>query len=599
MTDVQSRIAALSAEQRAVLEARLAAVAADRGRSEEPIRRRTGDGPAPASFAQQREWALERFRPSNNIIGAVRLDGDFDLDLLARVLTALTARHEVLRTTVETVDGALVQVVHPVTPVPVQVVDLSDLDDQAQRERMHEHYVAEVTLPFPASQAQRIRATVLRVGPESYVVFLITHHASSDGWSTGLLMRDAVVLYQALQAGREPDLPPLPIQYGDFAAWQRERMDEEWMAGELEYWHGVLDGIPPRLELPADRRVPARRTFAAGQHSVSLPRAAALGVKRFADEDGVSVSMIMLAAASVLLFRYTGQDDLVFGTPVTGRTRPEMEQLIGCFANALPLRMRVSRQQTLREVLRQARDVTSAAFFHQDLPFDRLVEEFAPKETSQTPLIRMMVNVPTIPTIPSELLDTSGKKAELVIRPEAVDIGPIAIDMILIVQAGLDAVHFMWHYSAELFEAATVRRLAEQFSHVLNQLITAPDTVVGELSLLGTAASRPGVQEAGSSSGCGGVVELFGRQAGLAPDAGAVVCDGVVPCNATHGRVEELRWSRTYLCRRGLGNVCDSVSVASRAGTRYGPRLPTAWPFSSQDLDCSLPSICRSIGGSP
>src|ERR1035437_4930255 len=500
MTDVQSRIAALSAEQRALLEARVAAVAAAHGDQEEPIRRRTGDGPAPVSFAQQREWALERFRPSNNIIGALRLDGDIDLDLLARALTELTARHEVLRTTVEMVDRVLVQVVHPVTPVPVQVVDLSALDAATQRERLREHYLTEVTLPFPADQAQRVRATALRVGPDSYVVFLIVHHASSDGWSTGLVMRDSAVLYLALRDGREPDLPPLPIQYSDFAAWQRERMGEERMAGEIEHWRGVLEGIPPRLELPTDRPVPVRRAFAAGADSGTGPR-------------------------------------------------PRGEEWLCCwFSPRHGVRVRVgfSRQQTLREVLRQARDVTSAAFYHQDLPFDRLIEEFAPKETSQTPLIRMMINVLTIP---GGLYDASGEEIDLVmpnlrISPEPVDIGPIAIDVILIVQPGLDAVDFLWHYSSELFEAATVARLADQFGHVLNQLITAPDTVVGELSLLGSAVSESALSgsaiagsalsgsrasgSAGSGSGSGPAASGDEVSGGASLDAGAAGAGGVL-----------------------------------------------------------------------
>jgi amino acid adenylation domain-containing protein len=527
MTDIQNRIAALSAEQRALLESRVANLAATRGAAQrEPIQPRDRVRPTPLSFAQQREWALERFRPSNNIIGALRLEGDVDLELLGRVMTEVTVRHEVLRSTVEMVDRTPVQVVHPVTPVPVGVVDLSHLNHDQQRAEMRRHYDAEVMRPFPQDQAQRLRATVLRLAPTTYIALLIVHHASSDGWSTAIIIRDAAEQYRALRIGKEAKLPPLPIQYGDFAAWQREHLGDDRIQSDLKYWKEELADIPPRLELPTDRPHPVRRTFDASQHAVSMPREDAITLQRFARDEGVSLSMLLLAAASAMLYRYTGQDDLVLGSAISGRSHTETEQLIGCFANALPLRMKVSRTQTLRELLHQARDVSSAAFAHQDVPFDLLIDELAPKETSQTPLIQMMINVVTSPGNFFRSVGQAMEMPNVRITVEPVELGPVAVDLILIVQASAEAVEVQWHYSTELFDAQTVVRLAEQFDHVRKQIVSNPDRLVGDVDLLDTGAPVDTVRTVRPEETSQELIELFQHQVVLAPDAPAVICDG-------------------------------------------------------------------------
>jgi amino acid adenylation domain-containing protein len=526
MADLQSRIAALSREQRALFESRVAELVTAGGSTpaEERIRPRDRSRPTPLSFAQQREWALERFRPANNISGAIRLEGDVDLDLLGRVLTEVMARHEVLRSTVEVTDGIPVQVVHPVTPIPVPVIDISGLDPEERTAEVRRHYDEEVKRPFPAAETQMMRVTVLRLGPDEHAALLTLHHCASDGWSLAIVVQEAVALYKAFHEGKSAALPPPPIQYGDFAAWERARLGEERIASEVEHWRQVLADIPPRLELPADRPYPVHRTFAGGDHKVVLPSAVTAALQRWAQDEGMSISMILLAAVSVVLHRYTEQDDLVIGSAVNGRLRSETEQVIGCFANALPLRMKLSRSQTLREILRQAREVVSAAFDHQDIPFDRLIEEFVPRETSQTPLIQMMINVLTTPGYLAQPTDQALEVPGVRITPIPVDFGPIAIDLILIAEVRPDTVHLQWHYSSELFDHATVVRIADQVEHVLRQLITEPDSRIGDVELLGTPiAAAPAVSPAEATAG---LVELFQRQAGIAPDALAVVHDG-------------------------------------------------------------------------
>jgi amino acid adenylation domain-containing protein len=572
MTDLQTRIAALTPQQRARLEMRLANLAAARGSVQrERIQPRDRARPTPLSYAQQREWALERYRPSNNIPGALRLEGDLDLPVLTRALTEVTARHEVLRSLVEVVDGIAVQVVQPVTPVPVRVVDLSGLAAEEQQNEVHRQLDAEVMHPFPPDQVPLMRATVLRLAPSTCIVLLIVHHSVSDGWSTALVAREATECYVALREGRSIALEPLAIQYGDFAAWQRAELDETWMTAEVAYWREVLADMPPRLALPTDRPYPARRTFDAAQHPVPLPPAAVTAIERFAEAHSASISMVMLAAVSVMLHRYTGQEDLVFGSAIAGRNRTDTEALIGCFANVLPLRIQVSREQTLQQVLRRAEQVVTAAFDHQDLPFDKLVEELVPQETSQTPLIQMMINVPTVPEgmfrDPNQALELPGLR----ILPEPVPLGPIPIDVILIVSARPGTIDLHWHYSTELFDAGKIERLSVQLSHVLDQLINNPDCRVGDVDLLDTGPARAteAAVAAPADPGFTGLVELFQRQAELAPDASAAIHGGAVVSYA------ELNRRANRLAHRLRA---DGVTAETRIGVLMdrSPRLAIA-----------------------
>ena len=531
MTDLQSRIAALSPEKRALLESRLADLMAARGPvPEDRIGPRDRTRPTPLSFAQQLEWATERLRSANNVSGALRLDGEIDLPLLSRVLTEIVRRHEVLRSTVELPDRTPVQVVHPATAVPTPVVDLSDLTPQQQHAQVRQRYVAEVARPFDPVQPHKLRITLLRLAADAHVALFITEHAASDAWSLAILVQEIVALYSSYRNGGDASLPPPVIQFGDFAVWQRERFGGERMAAELQYWRQALEGIPPRLALPTDRPRPARPTFSGGHHQVTLPPDVTTGVRRFAESEGASLFMVLLAACSVLLHRYTGQDDLVIGSAISGRNRIETEQLIGCFNNLLPLRIRLTGTQSLREVVRQARDTTSAAYDHQDLPFDRLIEEIAPqRDVSQTPLVQLMINVVTTP-------DNTLQLPGLRITPEPMGPGPVTVDLSLNVEPRADGVHLRWHYSTELFDADTVVRLSDQFQHVLRQVVNAADTPVGQVDLL--VAGTPAVRaRAGLPAGTDvGFIELFHRRVALAPHAPAVIYDGAATSYADLNR---------------------------------------------------------------
>jgi amino acid adenylation domain-containing protein/non-ribosomal peptide synthase protein (TIGR01720 family) len=526
MTDVQSRIAALSPQQRERLEQRLAELVAARGPGQvERIKPRDRSRPTPLGIAQQREWAVEQVRGANNITGAFRVEGALDVDLLSRVLTEVTERHEVLRSTVEIQGAVPVQVVRPVTAVPIPVVDLSRRTEREQRDEVRRRCLAEMSLRFDPADPRRLRVTLLRLAAGTHVALFSSDHAAADAWSMAIIVREIAARYDRHRSGG-PGLPAPEIQFGDFAAWQRERFDAERVDAELRHWRETLDGIPAALTLPTDRPYPSRPTFAGDLVQRDLSAELTAELRRLSERESASLVMVLLAASSVLLQRYLGQDDLVIGSLVAGRTRVETEQLIGCFANPLPLRMRLADDQTLREVVRQARDTVSTALDHQDVPFDRLIDALGlGREASQTSLSAMWINALTGPDMTLEL-------PGLRIAPEPVDLGLASVDLTLAAIPRGDRLHLQWQYMTELFDAGTVELLADQFHQVLAQVVTAPDRTVGQVELGETAATRT---SAGPSPGPT-FVELFQRRVAVSPHAPAVVCDGVATSYADLNR---------------------------------------------------------------
>jgi len=546
MADLQSRIAALSPEQRTLLESRVADLVATRGPGPtERIMPRDRSLPTPLAIAQQREWAIERLRSANNIASSFRVEGELDLELLSRVLTEVTERHEVLRSTVELQgDGTPVQVVHPFTPVPTPVVDLSDLSPSQQREEVHRRGKAEILRPFDQKDPQRLRITLMRLAADTHVALFTTDHAASDAWSLAILVQELVTLYGIHRNGGDRSLPP-EIQFGDFAAWQREQYGDARMAAELQHWKRTLSGIPAGLALPTDRPYPARPTFAGDVHNVNLSPEFAADLRRFSERENASLFMVLLAACSVLLYRYLEQDDLVIGSLVSGRDRAETERLIGCFANPLPLRMRLADDQTLREVVHEARDTMATALDHQNLPFDRLIEELGlGRESSQTSLSRMWINVLTVP---GSTLELPGLR----ITPEPIDLGLASIDLTLSAIPRADTLQLQWQYMTELFDADAVVLLADQFQKVLRQIVTAPDTAVRQVELAVAPASTHQTPAAAESGVEAGFVELFQRRVALAPYAPAVICDGVPTSYADLNRDANLL--ARHLRTRGVG----------------------------------------------
>jgi amino acid adenylation domain-containing protein/non-ribosomal peptide synthase protein (TIGR01720 family) len=584
MTDVQRRIAQLSPAQRELLERRLAGLAAARtpatnGR----IQPRDRSRPTPLAFQQEREWAIAQFRPANNIPAAFRVTGALDVALVGRILTEVVARHEVLRSTVELQpDGTWAQVVHPVIPVPTPVVDLSGLEPARQREEVLRRWKAVAMRPFEPAQPLRLRAAILRVAADEHIVVIATDHAAADLVSLAILVRELATLYARHRGGAGGGLPPLPIQYGDFAAWQRE-FGEQRMAAEVAYWRQTLEGFPGPLALPSDRPFPARPTFAGAAHYVDLPPRFVVELDRFTERSKASLGVVLLAACSVLLYRYLGQDDLVIGELVAGRSRAEVEQLIGCFVTALPLRMRLADEHTLHEVLQQARHTVLTAYDHQDLPIDWLMDELdLGAEAAQTYLSHMWIDV----RIPERSFEVPGLR----VSAEPVGANIAAAPLTVHAYRNGRTLQLQWTYMTEMFDADTVARFAEQFNTVLQQLVSAPQTTVAQVPLaLAPAAPVSTGSTARRDGAAAGFVELFQRRVALAPHAPAVICDGAATSYVELNR-EANRLAR-HLRARGVGpetrvgvlfdrspRLAAAILGVLKAGGAYVPLDPTYPP---------------------
>ena len=337
----------------------------------------------PLSFAQERMWFIEQLEPNSpvhNIPAVFRLTGSLNVAVLEKSLNALVARHEVLRSSFAAAGGQPIQVLAPHVSVSLPVVDLRGQPDAA---REAETLIAsEVQRPFQLFRGPLLRARLLRLTDTEGLFVLVTHHLVFDGLSTQILLRDLSALYESFSAGRAPLLPPLPIQYADFARWQREWLGTDVLAGHLAYWKRQLAGAQ-RLQMPTDRPRPRVQTVGSARHYIAFPKPLSADVKRLSTRHGVTLFMTLLAAYQTLLHRYTGQDDIVIGSPVAGRDRRELEGLIGFFFNMLVLRADLSGNPTFRQLLARVREVCVAAYAHQDLPFEKLVEELRPRAGSR------------------------------------------------------------------------------------------------------------------------------------------------------------------------------------------------------------------------
>jgi amino acid adenylation domain-containing protein/non-ribosomal peptide synthase protein (TIGR01720 family) len=588
MTDLQERIAALSPQQRELLERRLADRMATRGRSPgDRIAPRDRSQPTPLSIQQQREWAFGHFRGANNIIGAFRVAGQFDRDLLSRALTEVTQRHEVLRSTVEQqADGTRVQVVQPVTPVPVPVEDLTHLTDEEQRAEIRRRWEIEVMTPFDPAQVQRLRISLLRLAPTQHVVLITTDHAAGDMVSMSYLVQEFAALYVMHRSGGGT-LPAVEIQYADFAVWQRET-EAQRIDAEREHWRRTLEGVPTGLALPSDRPYPVAPTFAGGVHERELRPELAVQLRRFAERERASLGVVFCAACSVLLYRYTGREDLVIGEILTGRHRPEIEQIIGCFVGALPLRMQLSDGLTLREVVQQARSTVVTAYSHQDLPIDAMLDQLdLGPDTSVSSLIDMWLDVRT----PPARLEVPG----LQIAPEPMHSSLAPSPLQLGVNPGADNLCLEWLYMTEVFDHETVVLLAGQFERILQEIVTAPQTTVERVQLAVESGPVPQVPAGRQDTADATFVDLFQRRVALAPHAPAVVCDGVATSYAELNSDANQLARQLRACGAGprtpVGILLDrspllatAVLAVLKAGGAYLPLEPAYPPDRSAGM---------------
>ncbi|MGE0127961.1 MAG: amino acid adenylation domain-containing protein [Blastocatellales bacterium] len=455
----------------------------------QPVSRRDA---LPLSFAQQRLWFIDQMEPGNpsyNMPGAVRLTGALNVAALEASLNEIIRRHESLRTTFTAVDGKPVQVIAPAQPLSLPVMDLSGRSE-AEREAQVRKMAAEDALrPFDLAQGPLFRVRLLRLAAEEYVELFSMHHIISDEWSFGVLVRELAALYEAFCQGRPSPLPELPIQYGDFANWQRQWLQGETLDAHLAYWRQQLDGELPVMQLPFDHprpvgpAAPTYPTYRGATHSFVLSPEVSAALKALSRQEGATLFMTLLAALQTLLHRHTGQDDIVVGTDVANRNRMETEGLIGFFINHLVLRTKLGGNPTFRQLLRRVREVTLGAYAHQDLPFDKLVGALSgERNLNHTPLFQMLFvfGNPAMPVLELPGLTLSPMRSDLILSK---------YDLTLFMSERGQEISGLWRYGAELFEAATISRMSDHLVTLLGSVTANPDARLMSLDMLTEAES--------------------------------------------------------------------------------------------------------------
>jgi amino acid adenylation domain-containing protein len=485
---------------------------------------RTGN--LPLSFSQQRLWFLYQLEPSTsayNIPTAVRLTGALDSEALKRTLNELVRRHEILRTYYGMAGGKPAQFVGPPPQLEIDLTDISELERDERESRMLDLASEDARKPFDLTRSPLLRASLARLGPEEHVLILTVHHIVSDGWSQGVMVREVGKLYQAFTEGRESPLEELPVQYADFAHWQRQWLAGDVLDQQLRYWRKQLAGDLPALDLPTDHPRPEVQSFRGATLTTMLPLDLSESLVVICRREGVTLFMLLLAAFKALLCRYTGQDEIVIGAPIANRNSLEIENLIGFFVNTLVLRTDLSGDPHFPELLARVRKVTLEAYAHQDLPFEVLVEDLQPERSlSRNPLFQVMFQ---LENTPKEELPLPG----LTLSPVAVEGVASQFDLSVDVVESDQGLAVTAEYSTDLFEAETIRTLLKRWEILLESIAAAPQKRLSEFSIIDESERRQIERDwnpTAIASPSQSVAELFEAQVLRSPAAVAMVWDG-------------------------------------------------------------------------
>src|ERR1043165_215692 len=513
----------LSGKKRAILEALLREQGIGETKAAR-IRRRKESGPAPLSFAQQRMWFLDQLEPESplyNIHMGVELSGPLNVSVLQRSIAEILRRHEALRTTFTVIDNRPVQVINQHAIFKLPVIDLQQFDESERRLKVTQCAEEDARRRFDLTKVPLLRANLLRLGETEHVLLLTIHHIISDGWSVGVFVRELAALYEAYTAGRPSPLPELSIQYADFAGWQREWLQGERLEAQLSYWRAQLADVPSLLDLPTDSPRPPVQSYRGGHEALLLSASLSRSLKDLSRGEGATLFMTLLTAFSTLLYRYAGQRDILVGTPIANRNHAETESLIGFFVNTLVFRTRLADQTTFRELLVQVREMALEAYAHQDLPFEKLVEELQPERSlSHSPVFQVMLDLQNEPMHDLELHG-------LHLTPLPFDSLMAKFDLVLTVGETDGRLSGQLEYNTDLFDAATVKRMARHLEQLLEAAVANPDEQVSRLRLLSDDERREilfdwnDTRVANEPALC--VHELFEQQAAAQPQALALV----------------------------------------------------------------------------
>jgi amino acid adenylation domain-containing protein len=549
----------------------------------------------PLSFAQQRLWFLDQLAPNNpfyNIPTGVRLEGRLNLEALERVINEIVRRHEVLRTRFEVDEGAPVQVIDLWEPRSLEVEDLISLAPEEREAEVRRRASEDAATGFDLRRGPLLRVKVLKLDDEDHAVLFTMHHIVSDGWSMGILISEIGALYQSYSvrmsgggAGEESPLDELPIQYADFAVWQRNWLQGEVLESEVGYWKERLKGAAV-LEMPTDFPRPASQSYRGGLEPIEIGPEVSESLRMLTKQEGATLFMVLMAAFKLLLMRYSGEEDVVVGTAVANRTRKEVEGLIGFFVNTLVLRTDLGANPSFRELIRREREVALGAYAHQEAPFEKLVEEINPeRDLSRSPLFQVMMS----------LQNTS--QAELEIRGLKLsrigeEIGAAKFDLELMLTESGEGIAGSLMYSRDLYEAETIRRMARRFAHVVAEAVRGAERRVREIELMDAAEKRQILEEWNKTQREYGeprlVHEMIADQARRSGETIAVISEqGALSYGELNRRANRLVH---YLMGRGVGRedlvgICAERSLEMviailgvlKAGAAYVP-IDTADP---------------------
>jgi amino acid adenylation domain-containing protein len=548
MSDAPETAAKLSAEDKRALLARLL--------QQKAAARRT----FPLSSAQLRLWILDRLQPGSaayNLPLVLRLPGRIDIGMLERSLNEIVRRHETLRTTFDIVDGSPAQIVAPSLELELAVSDVSHVPPEGREAEAGRIIFEECSRPFDLTKGPLLHARLIELDPNDRALVVVMHHIISDGWSLNVFYNELSTLYIAYSAGRPAPLQELTIQYSDFAKWQSEWLSGETVERQLTYWQTQLNGVEAAPDLPTDRPRPPIQSNRGALYNFALERRLCDKMAALSRSEGVTPFITYLAAFKALLSRYTGEPDVVVGTPVAGRTRVELEPLIGFFVNTLVLRTDLSGDPSFRELVGRVREATLGAYAHQDMPFERLVEELRPeRDLSRNPLFQIMFSLQSAD--PSRR--SAGGNGPGTDAPTYAN-GTAKFDLTLFITLDGDGPRGLFEYSTDLFDEATIARMAEVFRFLLQDITDDPDRRVSTLPLIGAMERRelgagwsgPEVELRAAQNICRAVAEHARRT----PDSAALTCDGAT---MTYGELDG-RANRFARHLRGLG-IGDGSAVA-------------------------------------
>ncbi|XWK88449.1 MAG: amino acid adenylation domain-containing protein [Phormidium sp.] len=433
------------------------------------------------SFAQQRLWFIDKLESENcpyNVPIFWQLTGELKISVLEKAIREIVQRHEVLRTTFSVVDGAPIQVIHPTVKLPMQVINWRELTATEQLKKAQQLAIEEFQQPFDLSNPPLLRVKLLQLTDNSYLLFMVIHHIVCDGWSVEIFRRELFSLYAAFCAGKPSPLPELPLQYADFAHWQREWLQGEILQTQLNYWQQQLADVPPLLELPTDRSRPSVQSFRGRSEFLTINRHLTQKLKRLSQESGTTLFMTLLAVFTILLSRYSRQEDIVLGSAIANRNRKEIEGLIGFFVNTLAWRINLQGNPTFLELLARVKRVTLDAYEHQDLPFEKLVDELGlERSLSHHPLFQVAFGWQNET---KENLETNG----LTVTTFKWENTTALFDLSLIFRESSQELIGEWEYATDLFDRSTIHRMTQHFAVLLEAIVDRPQQPINSLPLL-------------------------------------------------------------------------------------------------------------------